>query len=401
MPTKFSNPAEIMQRAIQLARQGVGSVEPNPMVGAVIVDDELQSLAEGYHQKHGGPHAEINAINSARCNAHPETSFHTTLKNSTLKKTTLKNSTLYVTLEPCAHRGKTGPCAEAVIAAGIRKVVIGCKDPAPHTKGNGIKHLEEAGIEVEVGFLQAECEKLIRPFTKLMITGLPYVHAKWAMTLDGRIASRTGSSQWITNEDSRKIVHQIRGRMDAILVGAGTVRADNPLLTTRPPGERIATRIVLDSNASTPLDSKLVQSVSEAPLIIACLEESSEKRCLKLEQAGVELIRCPANKQSQPCIEFLLKELGSRKMTNLLVEGGSKVLGSFFDLKQIDEVHTFIAPKIIAGANSPGPVAGTGISEMNHALQFQEEKTVTINGDIYFNGHTNHHCNQEEHQEKL
>ena len=312
----------------------------------------------------------------------------------------LKNATLYVTLEPCAHRGKTGPCTEAVIAAGIRKVVIGCNDPAPHTKGNGIKHLEEAGIEVEVGLLQSECEKLIRPFTKLMRTGLPYVHAKWAMTLDGRIASHTGSSQWITNEDSRKIVHQLRGRMDAILVGAGTVRADNPLLTTRPAGQRIATRIVLDSNASIPLDSKLVQSVSEAPLLIACLAKNSEKRCLKLEQAGVEVIRCPANNQSQPCIEFLLTELGSRKMTNLLVEGGSEVLGSFFDLKQIDEVHTFIAPKIIGGVNSPGPVAGTGISEMNHALHFQEGKTITINGDIYFNGYLNHHCNQEKDQDK-
>lgn len=372
MPTQFSNSAEVMQRAVRLARLGEGLVEPNPMVGAVIVDDAFRLITQGYHEKFGGPHAEVNAIQAAGVR---------------LNNTDLKNAILFVTLEPCAHHGKTPPCAEAVAAAGIRKVVIGCKDPAPHTKGSGIEHLQNAGIEVESGILQSECEKLIRPFTKLMTTAKPYVHAKWAMTIDGRIASHTGSSKWISNEDSRKVVHQLRGRMDAILVGSATVRADDPLLTTRPAGKRIATRIVLDSNASIPTNSKLVQTVSEAPLIIACLEDSSEPQRRQLEQAGVEIIRCPADIQNRPCLEFLLQELGSRNMTNLLVEGGANVLGSFFDLNLVDEVHTFIAPRIIGGANSPGPVAGTGLCEMSHALQFQETETTTINGDIYFNGY--------------
>ncbi len=371
MPECFSNPAEVMRRAIQLARRGRGSVEPNPMVGAVIVDDRLQLLAEGYHEKHGGPHAEINAI-EALPDCDPD----------------LKKATLYVTLEPCAHRGKTGPCADAVIAAGFRKVVIGCKDPAPHTMGKGVKRLQEAGITVEVGLLQSECEQLIRPFTRLMKTGRPYVHAKWAMTLDGRIASHTGSSRWISSETSRKIVHQLRGWMDAILVGAGTVRADDPLLTTRPPGQRTASRIILDSNASISLNSRLVQSASEVPLIIACLENSSDEKCGELQRRGVEIIRCPADSHNRPDLKYLLKELGSRSMTNLLVEGGSKVLGSFFDSCLIDEVHVFIAPKIIGGAVSPGPIAGIGIPEMKDAVHFRETSIREIDGDIYFNGET-------------
>ena len=371
MPECFSNSAEVMQRAIQLARRGRGSVEPNPMVGAVIVDDRLQLLAEGYHEKYGGPHAEINAIR-ALPNCDPD----------------LKKATLYVTLEPCAHRGKTARCTDAIIEAGFRKVVIGCKDPAPHTMGEGIKRLRDAGIAVETGLLQSECEQLIRPFTRLMTTGRPYVHAKWAMTLDGRIASHTGSSRWISSETSRKFVHQLRGRMDAILVGAGTVRVDDPLLTTRPPGQRIASRIILDSNASISLNSNLVQSVSLAPLIIACLENSSERKCGQLQQAGVEVIRCPADSHNHPELKFLMGELGSRNMTNLLVEGGAKVLGSFFDSRLIDEVHVFIAPKIIGGAVSPGPIAGMGISDMKDAVHFRETSIHEMGGDIYFNGET-------------
>ncbi len=371
MPERFVNPDEIMMRAIQLAQQGAGLVEPNPMVGAVIVDEALRLIAEGFHEKSGGPHAEVNAINSARRSG---------------ESCKLHHATLYVTLEPCAHYGKTPPCTDAVINAGFRKVVIGCKDPASHEMGNGIQRLKDAGIDVEVGVLQFECEKLIRPFTKLMTEAIPYIHAKWAMTLDGKIATSTGASQWISNEDSRQIVHQLRGRMDAILVGSGTVRADDPLLTARPPGKRIATRIVLDSNAAIPFDSKLVQSASETPLIVACLEDSPSRNRDLLTRAGVEVLLCPADEQNRPRLDFLLRELGSRKMTNLLLEGGSGVLGTFFDLNLVDEVHAFIAPKIVGGDRSPGPIAGAGVAQMSEALKFQETKVTSVNGDIYVNG---------------
>lgn len=365
---QFSSPEQVMQRAIDLAKQGQGFVEPNPMVGAVIVDEQLRLIAQGYHEKFGEPHAEVNAIRAAG-------------------SVTLKNMMLFVTLEPCAHQGKTPPCAQAVIEAGFRKVYIGCEDPASHTSGKGIELLRDAGVEVETGLLKQETEKLLRPFTKLMTTGKPYVHAKWAMTLDGRIASHAGSSKWISNEQSRKIVHQLRGRIDGILVGAGTVRADDPLLTTRPAGPRIASRIILDSEASLPLDSKLVQSVCDAPLIVACTEQAPDQRCNELEQAGVDVIRCPEDSNGRPSLCFLLEKLGQRKMTNLLVEGGAEVLGTFFDLRQIDEVHIFIAPRIIGGADSPGPVGGTGISEMCDALAFQEVTTTSLAGDLYFNGY--------------
>lgn len=371
MPRQFSSPEQVMQHAINLAKQGQGFVEPNPMVGAVLVDDDLRLISQGYHEKHGGPHAEINAFRDAGLST----------GNSTLKQ-----ATLFVTLEPCAHFGKTPPCAQAVIDAGIRKVFIGCQDPAPHTSGQGIELLTQAGITVEVGLLQSEAQKLIRPFTKLMTTGKPYVHAKWAMTLDGRIASHTGSSKWISNKQSRSVVHQIRGRMDGILVGSGTVRADDPLLTTRPAGARVATRIVLDSHAWLPLDSKLVQTISEATLIVACNENAPESRCMELEQAGVEIIRCPENSQNRPSIQHLLQELGLRKMTNLLVEGGAEVLGEFFDQSQVDEGHVFVAPCIIGGKDAPGPVAGLGLSEMSQAFQLGDVTTQNISGDLYFNG---------------
>ncbi|MBL4883020.1 MAG: bifunctional diaminohydroxyphosphoribosylaminopyrimidine deaminase/5-amino-6-(5-phosphoribosylamino)uracil reductase RibD [Planctomycetaceae bacterium] len=375
-----------MQFAIALAKQGQGFVEPNPMVGAVIVDDDLRVIAHGYHELYGGPHAEANAIQAAGLHDNTGLQEKTGLQDNAV---TLNNATLFVTLEPCAHQGKTPPCAQAVIAAGIRKVYIGCADPAVHTSGKGIELLRQAGLEVKIGLLQTEAQNLIRPFTKLMTTGLPYVHAKWAMTLDGRIASHTGSSKWISNEQSRHIVHQIRGRMDGILVGAGTVRADDPLLTTRPAGARIATRIVLDSKALLSLDSKLVQSISQAPLIVACSTNATEDRCHQLSQAGVEVIRCPQDRQNRPSINHLLCKLGKRKMTNLLVEGGAETLGTFFDNSLVDEVHVFVAPRIIGGQNSPGPVAGLGIAEMSQAFSFQDMTTSSIAGDLYFNGRLN------------
>ena len=215
MLTRFGNAAAVMTRALELAARGIGSVEPNPPVGAVLVDDSLNLIAEGWHQRFGGPHAEIEAIAQAGNRA--------------------RGSTMYVTLEPCCHQGKTGPCTEAIVRVGIQTVVVALGDPFPEVDGKGIERLRSQGITVELGLHAKEAAALYAPFFKLVTSGRPWVHAKWAMSLDGKIATHSGDSQWISNEESRAIVHRLRGRMDAVLVGAGTAHRDDPLLTARPP----------------------------------------------------------------------------------------------------------------------------------------------------------------------
>ena len=249
----FSSNEDVMRRAIELAQQGIGYVEPNPAVGAVLVDGDRKVLGEGWHQRFGGPHAERNAF----------ADFAERYPDAEERKRLTETATLFVTLEPCCHTGKTPPCTDAVLESGVRRVVIGLRDPFPKVDGGGIAILEKAGIEVTVGQLEEDVRWLNAPFLKLVQTSLPYVHVKWAMTLDGKIATRTGASQWISNERSRAIVHKLRGRMDAIIVGAGTARADDPSLTARPPGPRTATRIVVDSGANLPPDSKLVETAAE------------------------------------------------------------------------------------------------------------------------------------------
>ena len=214
MSVAFSSPEDVMRYAIKLARRGEGYVEPNPMVGSVLVDEQLRLLAEGYHQVHGEAHAEVHAM----------VDFAQRTPDEAERPRLLGSATLYVTLEPCCHHGKTPPCADLLINSGVKRVIVGMRDPFPRVNGGGIQRLADAGIEVQVGLLQDEVERLNAPFIKLVTSGLPYVHAKWAMTLDGKIATKTGESQWISNEDSRALVHELRGRMDAIIVGAGTAR---------------------------------------------------------------------------------------------------------------------------------------------------------------------------------
>ncbi len=238
MPARFGDAAAVMARALELAARGIGSVEPNPPVGAVLVDDEGNLIAEGWHQRFGGLHAEIEAIAQAEDRT--------------------RGATLFVSLEPCCHQGKTGPCTEAIARAGIRKVVVALRDPFPQVDGKGIERLLSLGIEVEVGLLAQEAAHLAAPFLKLVTAARPWVHAKWAMSLDGKIATHSGDSRWISNDASRAIVHRLRGRMDAIVVGAGTALCDDPLLAARPPGPRVATRIVVDSQARLPITSQLV-----------------------------------------------------------------------------------------------------------------------------------------------
>ncbi|MCA9037411.1 MAG: bifunctional diaminohydroxyphosphoribosylaminopyrimidine deaminase/5-amino-6-(5-phosphoribosylamino)uracil reductase RibD, partial [Planctomycetaceae bacterium] len=277
---QFADDEAVMRYAIEIAGRGEGLVEPNPMVGAVIVDRDRRLVSCGYHQKFGQAHAEVNAIAAATgC---------------------CRNAVLFVTLEPCSHHGKTPPCADAVIAEGFSRVVVGCQDPAPHVAGRGLAKIREAGIDVVVGVCEPESQRLIAPFRMLYSQHRPWVHAKWAMTLDGRIAAASGHSKWISSEESRTRVHRLRGRMDAIITGAGTVRADNPELTARPPGPRQPIRVILDSSGNNVrVDSQLVRTLDKAPVLVcvrqdACVSTDISAGLRSLVDAGVEVLPLPA-----------------------------------------------------------------------------------------------------------
>lgn len=347
-----------MTRALELASRGEGCVEPNPMVGAVVVRDR-EIVGQGWHQQYGGPHAEVNALAAAGARAH--------------------GATLYVTLEPCCHTGKTPPCSQAVIDAGVARVVAATGDPFPKVAGGGIAQLREAGIDCQVGVMEREAKELLAPYLKLIFKGRPWVIAKWAMTLDGKIATRTGSSKWITGGRSRAVVHELRGRMDAIVVGARTVLADDPLLTARPAGPRTATRIVL---GDVPADSQLARTTGEAPLLVVRSRKPKSGEYNWLCDAGGELLVVEAADRLGQ-IEQLLDELGQRKMTNVLFEGGGQVLGSLFDSDSVDEVHAFVAPKVVGGDNAPSPVAGLGVSDIASAMPLHVIKTHQLDGDLH------------------
>ncbi|WP_145027186.1 bifunctional diaminohydroxyphosphoribosylaminopyrimidine deaminase/5-amino-6-(5-phosphoribosylamino)uracil reductase RibD [Caulifigura coniformis] len=355
-----------MRQALTLAALGIGRVEPNPAVGAVIVDDNLQLLGQGYHEEFGGPHAEAGALAEAGAYA--------------------KGATLYVTLEPCAHHGKTPPCADAIIQAGLQRVVIAMQDPFPKVDGRGIDLLKKAGIAVEVGLLENEARRLTAPFRKLTETGLPYVHAKWAMTLDGRIATASGDSKWITSEESRVRGHRLRGRMDAILVGCGTVLADDPLLTARVGAPvRKATRIVFDSHAKIPLDSQLVTTAKDTPVLVIASARADRAKVDQLRQKEVEVLQLASDPSENraAAVQNVLEELGRRRMTNVLVEGGGQLLGSFFDAEQVDEAHVFMGPRIIGSADARSPVCGEGRRWIADAAEFELLSHERIGDDVY------------------
>lgn len=292
---------------------------------------------------------------------------------------------MFVTLEPCCHQGKTPPCANAIVDSGIARVAVAQRDPFPQVDGGGLQILREAGIEVEVGVCAEESRALSAPYLKLIGTGTPWVIAKWAMTLDGKIASRTGDSQWISNEASRAVVHQLRGRVDAIIVGSGTARADDPLLTARPPGKRVATRIILDSSASLPIDSQLVRTVDSAPVLVVVTSGAPPEHVRRLKASGCETLAVDGETLSDR-VGQLLAELGRRRMTNVLVEGGATLLGAFHDAKAIDEVHVFIAPKIIGAANAPSPIGGSGLQFVGDARPLTDWTVTELEGDIHAHG---------------
>lgn len=355
-----------MHRALELAERGRGYVEPNPLVGAVLVRDGVL-VGEGWHQRYGQAHAEINALAAAGSAA--------------------RGAALYVTLEPCCHHGKTPPCTEALLRAGIRRVVVAMRDPFPAVAGQGLAQLRAAGVEVAVGVGEAAARCLNAPYLKLLRTGRPYVHAKWAMTWDGKLATRSGDSQWISGQASRRRVHELRGRMDAILVGIGTVLADDPLLTARPPGPRTPLRIVLDRQARLPRASRLAQTARTVPVLVAVGPQADRSACTALRQLGVEVLELPLDPRSQWLdVPALLDELGRRRLTNLLVEGGSEVLASFLEAGALDEVHVFLAPRLVGGRAAKSPIGGCGIDRIAQALSVAEWQSERLEMDLYLHG---------------
>ena len=353
-----------MQRALELAARGQGYVEPNPMVGCVVVRG-AEIIGEGWHRGFGEAHAEVEALGIAGRRA--------------------AGATMVVTLEPCCHQGKTPPCTRAIIAAGVGRVVVAQRDPFPEVAGRGIAELEAAGVVVETGLLEAEARRLNGPYLKLLSTGRPWVVAKWAMTLDGKIATRTGSSRWISGDASRKIAHALRGRVDAVLVGRNTAQRDDPLLTARPPGPRTALRVVVDTRASLSSQSQLVRTAREVPVLVAVGPESAEADRRRLADIGCEVVVCEGETHAAR-LDGLLGELGRRRMTNVLVEGGGRLLGSLLDAGAIDEVHVFLAPKLVGGSSAISPIAGEGIDEMSGALMLDTPEVRQVDSDVYVHG---------------
>ena len=348
--------AELMVRALELAARGEGRVEPNPMVGAVVTDAAGTPCGEGFHEVFGGPHAEVNALRAAGDRA--------------------RGGTLVVTLEPCRHLGKTPPCTRAILGAGIRRVVAAASDPNPLVNGGGFAELRAAGVEVVTGIREAEALRLLAPFRKRLRTGQPWVIAKWAMTLDGKIATRAGDSKWVSGPESRAEVHKLRGRVDAVVVGAGTVRADDPLLTARPPGPRTAARVVLSRSGDLPANCQLLRTARESPVIVFTQSQGATK--LKdWRDAGCEVV-CAAD--LTPSV--VLSELGRRGMTNVLLEGGSEITGAFADASAIDEAWVFIAPKLVGGGG-PSPVGGGGLARMQEAEGWDELAVTKCGADVW------------------
>ncbi len=348
-----------MQRALDLAKRATGRTSPNPLVGAVVVKDS-QVIGEGYHQKAGTPHAEVHALTAAGENA--------------------RGATIYVTLEPCCHWGRTPPCTAALITAGIAEVYIAETDPNPKVAGKGVRQLEEAGLRVHVGLCAQAAAGLNEIYRKYIQTGMPFVILKTAMSLDGKIATASGESQWITSEASRQHGHQIRDLVDAILVGRGTVERDNPALTTRLQDRhgQDAIRVVLDSQARTPPDARIFNAESEAGVIIAVTAGAPAGNVTALEKAGAEVITVPAADGNRVCFKRLIEILGSREITSVLIEGGGEINASAITAGVVDKVMCFIAPKIIGGQSAPGPIGGEGFPNLSEVPHLQRVRITPM-----------------------
>jgi len=360
-------PMDYMERALELAELGRGYTSPNPLVGAIVVKGG-KVLGEGFHRRFGGAHAEVAALEHAGSEA--------------------RGSTMYVTLEPCCHYGKTPPCTRAIIEAGIARVVMAMEDPNPLVAGNGRAELGKAGIEVETGLLAERAIRLNEAFIKHTTTGLPFVTAKAAMTLDGKIATRQGDSRWITSEESREYVHWLRAGVDAIMVGSGTVETDDPRLTTRmASGDgRDAIRIIIDGDAKLSPQCRILNMESTAPTLVVVKTAAPADRKAALHAAGAELIEVEPKNEKIDLVR-LARMLGERNIASVMIEGGGRLLAAAFEAGIIDKVLVFIAPKILGGAEAPTPVEGTGVAKIDDAIHLADVSTRQIGNDVLIEGY--------------
>jgi diaminohydroxyphosphoribosylaminopyrimidine deaminase/5-amino-6-(5-phosphoribosylamino)uracil reductase len=357
-----------MQAALELAEKGRGCTSPNPMVGSVVVRNG-EVVGRGYHQKAGKPHAEIEALLDAGEKS--------------------QGATLYVTLEPCCHYGRTPPCVGRIIQAGIRRVVVAMEDPNPKVSGRGIQELRAAGIEVQVGILENEARKLNEVFIKYITTGQPFVVCKMAMSLDGKIATVSGESKYITHLQSREWVHRLRSELDAVMVGINTVLKDDPLLTVRLENwsGRNPHRVIIDSTLRIPLEARVLEKDPVAKTFIFTLESAPVEKRKHLEAQGALVFSAKKNDQGKVLLRSVLEQLGQMEISSLLIEGGAEIKASAFQEDLIDKVVCFIAPKIIGGRNAPTPVSGKGILNLSDAIPLHRVQTRMLGEDVMIEGY--------------
>ena len=356
-----------MRRALELAAKGRGTTTPNPMVGAVIVKDG-QILGEGYHIRAGEGHAEVNAFRDA-------------------EGKDVTGATIYVTLEPCSHYGKTPPCADKIVEKKIGRVVVAALDPNPLVAGRGIEKIRKAGIEVVTGVLAEESIQLNEVFMKYIVTKRPFVLLKAAMSLDGKIATAGGESQWISCEISREEVHHLRHELTGIMAGIGTVLADDPMLNCRIPGGKQPVRIIVDSHLRIPEDSRLVTSAKEYPLVVASTEACDIEKKSRLEAAGVNVLLVQADQNGHVDLNALMDVLGEMKVDSILLEGGGRLAESALQAGIVDKVQFYIAPMLIGGTQAKTPVEGEGIELLSHAWKVSDWKAERIGDDIKITGY--------------
>lgn len=361
-----------MQAALKLAARGIGSVEPNPAVGCCIVKSG-QVIGKGWHKKFGGPHAEINALEDCKTiGADP------------------KGATMYVTLEPCCHQGQTAPCTEAIIEAGIGKVIAAMLDPSEHANGKGISELQQAQIKTQIGLCREQAKLLNAPFIKYATTGKSWVILKWAQSIDGKLAwaQQDNEHRWVSCEQSRKDVQKLRARAQAILVGIGTVLADDPLLTIRPDKGKTLTRIVLDNRLRIPLDCRLLKTAKKQPVLIIAYETAAATNAQKVQQiisTGAEVLTFP-DLQGKSNLHFVMEQLSKRDCRQLLVEGGPSIICSFLREKLADEICVYIAPKILADKGAAN--INSVMAELNDGIDLNNVTVTSFEGDTRISGLT-------------